>query len=171
MTSCYLLVSGCCRFGCTTLRRGLTQALGLANIRDRKMKMLIAVVMLLAIAGLLLYNQKLSAQSEAAAIAAQNHKPFRPVSSRQAISPASASQFSASNPAPSAPESSSSFVSQPTPSARTSAQAASQFTCDGRTHCSQMRSCAEATYFIQHCPNTKMDGNNDGVPCERQWCN
>ena len=28
MTSCYLLVSGCCRFGCTTLRRGLTQALG-----------------------------------------------------------------------------------------------------------------------------------------------
>lgn len=45
-----------------------------------------------------------------------------------------------------------------------------QFSCDGRTHCSQMRSCAEATYFVQHCPNTEMDGNNDGVPCERQWC-
>lgn len=45
------------------------------------------------------------------------------------------------------------------------------FTCDGRTHCSHMRSCAEATYFIKHCPNTKMDGDNDGVPCERQWCN
>ena len=44
------------------------------------------------------------------------------------------------------------------------------FECDGRTHCSQMTSCAEATYFIQHCPNTKMDGNKDGVPCERQWC-
>jgi hypothetical protein len=44
------------------------------------------------------------------------------------------------------------------------------FTCDGRTHCSQMTSCAEATYFIQHCPNTKMDGNNDGVPCEKQHC-
>lgn len=44
------------------------------------------------------------------------------------------------------------------------------FKCDGRTHCSQMTSCAEATYFIQHCPNTKMDGNNDGVPCEKQWC-
>ncbi len=42
--------------------------------------------------------------------------------------------------------------------------------CDGRTHCSQMRSCAEATCFIQHCPNTEMDGDNDGVPCERQWC-
>lgn len=46
----------------------------------------------------------------------------------------------------------------------------SPFKCDGRTHCSQMTSCAEATYFIQNCPNTQMDGNNDGVPCERQWC-
>lgn len=44
------------------------------------------------------------------------------------------------------------------------------YTCDGRTHCSQMRSCEEATYFLRHCPNTKMDGNGDGVPCERQWC-
>lgn len=44
------------------------------------------------------------------------------------------------------------------------------FQCDGRTRCSQMRSCAEATYFIQHCPNTEMDGDGDGVPCERQWC-
>ena len=47
---------------------------------------------------------------------------------------------------------------------------ASSFTCDGRKHCSQMTSCAEATYFVQHCPNTKMDGNNDGIPCEQQWC-
>lgn len=44
------------------------------------------------------------------------------------------------------------------------------FACDGRQHCSQMTSCAEATYFIQHCPNTKMDGNHDGIPCEKQWC-
>lgn len=46
----------------------------------------------------------------------------------------------------------------------------SQFHCDGRTHCSQMTSCAEATFFLKNCPNTQMDGNNDGVPCERQWC-
>ena len=45
-----------------------------------------------------------------------------------------------------------------------------QFRCDGRRHCSQMTSCAEATYFLRNCPNTKMDGNNDGIPCERQWC-
>lgn len=44
------------------------------------------------------------------------------------------------------------------------------FRCDGRTHCSQMTSCAEATYFLKNCPGTKMDGNNDGIPCERQWC-
>lgn len=48
---------------------------------------------------------------------------------------------------------------------------AEDFSCDGRTHCSEMRSCEEATYFIQHCPNTKMDGDGDGVPCEKQWCN
>ena len=48
--------------------------------------------------------------------------------------------------------------------------APAQFQCDGRTHCSHMRSCEEATYFIQHCPNTKMDGDRDGVPCEEQWC-
>ncbi len=52
----------------------------------------------------------------------------------------------------------------------TSSASASSFTCDGRKHCSQMTSCAEATYFVQHCPNTKMDGNNDGIPCEQQWC-
>jgi len=46
-----------------------------------------------------------------------------------------------------------------------------QFKCDGRTHCSQMTSCAEAMYFLRNCPNTQMDGNNDGEPCEQQWCN
>ena len=45
------------------------------------------------------------------------------------------------------------------------------YRCDGRTRCSQMTSCAEATYFLKNCPGTKMDGNNDGIPCEQQWCN
>lgn len=47
----------------------------------------------------------------------------------------------------------------------------SAFRCDGRTYCSQMTSCAEATFFLKYCPDTKMDGNNDGIPCEKQWCN
>jgi hypothetical protein len=46
----------------------------------------------------------------------------------------------------------------------------SRFECDGRIHCSQMTSCAEATYFLQNCRGTKMDGDNDGIPCENQWC-
>jgi hypothetical protein len=50
------------------------------------------------------------------------------------------------------------------------ASSGSSSQCDGRTRCPQMRSCAEATYFIQHCPNTQMDGDHDGVPCEEQWC-
>ena len=42
--------------------------------------------------------------------------------------------------------------------------------CDGRTHCSQMTSCAEATWFLKNCQGVQMDGNHDGVPCEQQWC-
>ena len=41
------------------------------------------------------------------------------------------------------------------------------FRCDGRQHCSQMTSRAEAEFFVQNCPNTKMDGDYDGIPCER----
>lgn len=44
------------------------------------------------------------------------------------------------------------------------------FSCDGRTRCPEMRSCEEALYFLQNCPGTKMDGDQDGVPCEDQWC-
>jgi hypothetical protein len=65
-----------------------------------------------------------------------------------------------------------STVAYPPPApTETAGDVSPAFSCDGRTMCSQMTSCAEATYFIQHCPNTKMDGNNDGEPCERQWCN
>lgn len=44
------------------------------------------------------------------------------------------------------------------------------FACDGRTRCSQMTSCAEATFFLKQCPGTQMDGDGDGKPCESQWC-
>ena len=43
---------------------------------------------------------------------------------------------------------------------------ASRFKCDGRQHCSQMSSRAEAKFFVKNCPNTKMDGDHDGEPCE-----
>jgi cold shock CspA family protein len=44
------------------------------------------------------------------------------------------------------------------------------YTCDGRVYCSEMTSCAEATFFLQNCPGTKMDDDRDGVTCESQWC-
>jgi hypothetical protein len=60
----------------------------------------------------------------------------------------------------------------PTPAPVASAAAlAANLRCDGRTYCSQMTSCAEATWFLNNCPGVKMDGNRDGVPCEQQWCN
>lgn len=43
----------------------------------------------------------------------------------------------------------------------------SNYRCDGRTHCSQMKSYEEAVYFINNCTGTEMDG--DGEPCERQF--
>lgn len=54
--------------------------------------------------------------------------------------------------------------------AMTAAPASPAYRCDGRRHCSQMRSCAEATWFVAHCPDTMMDGDHDGIPCERQLC-
>jgi hypothetical protein len=46
-----------------------------------------------------------------------------------------------------------------------------KFKCDGRIYCSQMTSCEEAKFFLENCPGVKMDGDRDGVPCEKQWCN
>jgi len=45
----------------------------------------------------------------------------------------------------------------------------SHYRCDGRTWCSQMHSCQEATFFSHNCSST-MDGDGDGIPCESQWC-
>ena len=57
------------------------------------------------------------------------------------------------------------------PKAAAAAPAGESFRCDGRVHCSQMTSCAEAQYFLGHCPGVKMDGDRNGIPCEKQWCN
>jgi hypothetical protein len=48
--------------------------------------------------------------------------------------------------------------------------AASDYRCDGRTRCSQMSSCAEATFFLKNCPGVEMDGDHDRIPCEQQHC-
>ena len=43
-----------------------------------------------------------------------------------------------------------------------------QFQCQGKVWCSQMSSYEEAIFYLRNCPGTKMDGDNDGTPCERQ---
>ncbi len=71
---------------------------------------------------------------------------------------------SAAGPAPAA------AVALPVAATTARVPAASASRCDGRVYCSQMRSCEEARWFLANCPGTKMDGNHDGVPCEKQWC-
>lgn len=59
----------------------------------------------------------------------------------------------------------------PSSNSRGDRNLSSTFKCDGRVYCSQMTSCEEATFFLRNCPSVKMDGDNDGIPCENQWCN
>jgi Excalibur calcium-binding domain len=67
-----------------------------------------------------------------------------------------------------APATSRGLISAPAPVEDLPARSA--FQCDGRQHCSQMTSCQEAKQFLKNCPDMKMDGDRDGIPCEEQWC-
>jgi hypothetical protein len=60
-------------------------------------------------------------------------------------------------------------VSAPNKVAPAAPKISSGFSCDGRRYCSKMKSCAEANYFLANCPGTKMDGDGNGIPCEKQW--
>ena len=50
------------------------------------------------------------------------------------------------------------------PPAKTGAE--SSFSCSQRRTCGQMSNCAEAEYHLLHCGNTRLDRDNDGIPCE-----
>jgi hypothetical protein len=56
-----------------------------------------------------------------------------------------------------------------TPAPVSYTQKSKSYKCDGRQHCSQMTSYSEAVYFNKFCPDTKMDGDRDGIPCEKQF--
>lgn len=38
--------------------------------------------------------------------------------------------------------------------------------CGSKYYCREMSSCAEATHYFQDCGLGRLDGDNDGVPCE-----
>ena len=61
-------------------------------------------------------------------------------------------------------------VASPKEGAPRPAVLSGSFNCDGRRYCSQMSSCEEAKYFLANCPGAKLDGDRNGIPCEKQWC-
>ncbi|MCL5079541.1 thermonuclease family protein [Neisseria perflava] len=40
------------------------------------------------------------------------------------------------------------------------------FTCAGKRFCREMRSCAEANFYLNHCGVSRLDRDHDGIPCE-----
>lgn len=105
------------------------------------------------------------------AAAESRHRETRPVAPRAAAAAAGASAVPAGRP----PATAAAPAISPPPTAAGTATsslptAPSRWRCDGRRHCSQMSSCEEAKFFLANCPGVEMDGNHDGVPCEKQWC-
>lgn len=99
--------------------------------------------------------------------AESRHRETRPVAPRAAAAAASAAPVGrppATAPAIGTPPTAAGTAPSSLPTAP------SRWRCDGRRHCSQMNSCEEAKFFLANCPGVEMDGNHDGVPCEKQWC-
>jgi len=56
--------------------------------------------------------------------------------------------------------------------ARTALRTNADFHCEAsKSSCAHMTSCAEAFFHQERCGVSGMDGDRDGIPCERQWCN
>lgn len=49
----------------------------------------------------------------------------------------------------------------------TTSNSSSGFTCGSKRVCAEMTSCAEARYYLTQCGLSRLDGDNDGVPCEK----
>ncbi|WP_180273533.1 thermonuclease family protein [Iodobacter sp. BJB302] len=43
----------------------------------------------------------------------------------------------------------------------------SSFSCGSKRYCKEMSSCEEAKFYLQHCGVQTIDGDRDGVPCEK----
>lgn len=48
-----------------------------------------------------------------------------------------------------------------------SGSTAADSSCGIKSRCSQMTSCAEATFYLRSCRAGRLDGDGDGVPCEK----
>lgn len=60
---------------------------------------------------------------------------------------------------------------QPSAAGRAGAAAPSSsaagLSCGSKRYCTQMSSCAEAQFYFRQCGLSRLDGDRDGVPCER----
>jgi endonuclease YncB( thermonuclease family) len=57
--------------------------------------------------------------------------------------------------------------SKVSPSRAMPEQASEGFSCAGKQYCREMASCAEANFYLLQCGLSRLDGDNDGVPCEK----
>jgi endonuclease YncB( thermonuclease family) len=60
---------------------------------------------------------------------------------------------------PAAPQQSAPAQSRPAPT--------DTFSCGSKRYCTQMSSCTEAQFYFRQCGLMRLDGDHDGVPCER----
>ena len=120
------------------------------------MRLLILGVLLAAALALLVTQRKVAPQPEVEGIAPRRERPQAAAKPLASQAPDGVAQTPAQEPTPppQAPE------MPPAPS----------FSCQGKTRCSEMVSCPEAEYYLSHCPNVKIDGDGDGIPCEEQHC-
>lgn len=57
-----------------------------------------------------------------------------------------------------------------TSSERTTASKILNYNCATKKICKQMRSCAEAKFYLHECKLKRLDGDKDGIPCESHKC-
>ncbi len=57
-------------------------------------------------------------------------------------------------------------VSAPAP-APAASPSSSGYSCSGKVYCREMTSCAEARFYLEQCGLSRLDGDSDGVPCEK----
>jgi cold shock CspA family protein len=61
-----------------------------------------------------------------------------------------------------------SWIEPPVLSSHSESSHSQEYYCAGKVYCSEMDSCEEARYYLHNCPDVKIDGDGDGMPCEQQ---
>jgi hypothetical protein len=57
-------------------------------------------------------------------------------------------------------------VARPSVAAVDTVISTGNYSCGAKRYCTQMNSCEEAQYYYRQCGLSRLDGDNDGIPCE-----